>query len=1676
MEPLNNDNLAELLPHFHDQVSREFGTAASLLTDDPRRFWQQDPTMDPNKRPTGVTDVQWKAGIVMLEHQRSSHDKTADSATRLLGAMLADSPTALLSRDLVAYLRTRPHPFKANKYLPEEPDPLEKLILIYKALADKILSGHSAMITEIKAIKSLIETTLPADTPLSTFQDRWLTQYIRLKRHYGDSVSERFYANIAVNAMVAHDKLLADKMFTDVNSGKDMSTVDAVFAAAAQHRQVMELASGAGHTALVAVGKTQGGGEKSARSHDKTGGGGKSDWCSYCAATGGSAPQSHNTCGVDGEILCWKFLRRLHTDTEYAARMKQKAESSVSKVKKSTMYHTLQSTIDYISQYIKYSLAASHLDDSARTTHRTALVYDSGSDSNIMNDKRWFLRLTPIPTRHIKGIGGSISITHRGMTIFGSAYLAESLALSILSPHVVFDEQTGICSYDGSANKYTCRIKDVLINFERTADLRVPHATLEPTTDVGSLLSRSSSTVSKWCNALIAEESSDFDESGMYQETPIFRPTPRLLEKAKAARALHRSLNHPPNTTLGRSLRAGTITDTRVVASDLDLADKVFGACPDCTARKRHEVRGGQYQPAEFCGQHIRADIVHLRGLKGMKMPYHFCVDERSGAQWLDKLQGASQLSYNAAQVHKAQLKRISYFRAHGHTVRRFYYDDDKVVKATEQALGNQGVQLLQWPPRQHEPVAESHIRTLNADLRVLITSLPYVLPEALVPYAAQDICMTRRTLCNSQSGSESPHMIIEGEKPSAHAFHFSFGMLVNTHTDSSSQQSPNSLSCQGIIVSRDVNVNHKCEVYLLHTGEVVDRAIGISDIISLPYPPQLVTLINNLTSTPYISDALIEFPATVGDMARGMDDPYGNFVNSNRRANEQQQGQRSASRQRAKATATISPLEATLPSLVPMPPPPPLNATSSVSPALDTASEAVDNLSTTLPKRTPSTKRVHFRAGSPPPQSATAQYDLDAYTNETRTHKAGTPRTTQNSRKHDSIDVEPVEQAPISVEHSESTDTPSVTTQSSDTSSTGPQYNTRSKAISSTTLLAMHKSLGSDHFDKLLRIARRQANGANRAARQRDAHRLMCMFASLHEAAECRDSSHMLNVLLTLNETLDLGQEGEAAVKKEIRAILDHGSWKPKYDHELSKQQKYEAISSFLFGKRKLSGDLKGRLIQNGKQLPKREAYQNLFSPTSNPMTTMIHLGVAAHEKREHLFTADFPNAYLKVDRKEHDMPVEHTRLTGKLAKLICEVEPSFLPYMRNGILYCEIMKSVYGLTESAALWFKQLRDMLIAQGFQQQLQVDPCLFIHPKTKSAINVHVDDCLVSCKTKTENSRIRAFFEQHKCKVHEGKFTFLGMDIHHVLGKGVKVSMETFLKDKFSKWNVTGIEKYPHKPSLADLNDSSPPSKRREEFVNKVMTLLFAGIRARIDILLTVAILSQHCAAPTEKNFNDLEHLLRYVNGTMDKAIYLSPSSLDAHIYADSSFMLYPDRKGQTGIVVTLGPHGPCVGTRCAKQKMNVSSSTDGEVLTSFEGIPITRLVTALLRAFSYDHIPVLHQDNKSSIQMMEEGKSSSKHTKHFDMRLQVLNEMIRNAEMYVEYTPDTDMPADLFTKPITGKKWDTYMEALMHGELPKTVTSTWLASSQVSMATSRPSRGRARTSQLPNPTGESERS
>ena len=64
---------------------------------------------------------------------------------------------------------------------------------------------------------------------------------------------------------------------------------------------------------------------------------------------------------------------------------------------------------------------------------------------------------------------------------------------------------------------------------------------------------------------------------------------------------------------------------------------------------------------------------------------------------------------------------------------------------------------------------------------------------------------------------------------------------------------------------------------------------------------------------------------------------------------------------------------------------------------------------------------------------------------------------------------------------------------------------------------------------------------------------------------------------------------------------------------------------------------------------------------------------------------------------------------------------------------------------------------------------------------------------------------------------------------------------------------------------------------------------------------------------------------------------------------------------------------------------------------------------------------LLYQDNMSTMLMEKNGRqSSTKHTKHIDIRYFSVNDRVESGDLRIEHCPTLDMLADYFTKPLQG--------------------------------------------------------
>ena len=122
-----------------------------------------------------------------------------------------------------------------------------------------------------------------------------------------------------------------------------------------------------------------------------------------------------------------------------------------------------------------------------------------------------------------------------------------------------------------------------------------------------------------------------------------------------------------------------------------------------------------------------------------------------------------------------------------------------------------------------------------------------------------------------------------------------------------------------------------------------------------------------------------------------------------------------------------------------------------------------------------------------------------------------------------------------------------------------------------------------------------------------------------------------------------------------------------------------------------------------------------------------------------------------------------------------------------------------------------------------------------------------------------------------------------------------------------------------------------------------------------------------------------------------------------------------------------------LNTKCQKQKLNVKSSTEGEIVGVSDFLPNMIWSRMFLKEQGYViQENILYQDNQSSMKVILNGKQSSgQKTKHMDNRFFWIKDRITGEDIKVQYCPTSKMIADFFTKPLTGSLFVKMRDVVM---------------------------------------------
>jgi hypothetical protein len=152
-----------------------------------------------------------------------------------------------------------------------------------------------------------------------------------------------------------------------------------------------------------------------------------------------------------------------------------------------------------------------------------------------------------------------------------------------------------------------------------------------------------------------------------------------------------------------------------------------------------------------------------------------------------------------------------------------------------------------------------------------------------------------------------------------------------------------------------------------------------------------------------------------------------------------------------------------------------------------------------------------------------------------------------------------------------------------------------------------------------------------------------------------------------------------------------------------LTQEDKRKALRAINLIKEKRSGKIKGRAVADGSKTRKYIPREKATSPTIATTSLFTSLVIDTQEGRA-VHTFDIPGAYLHAKLPKNKQVL--LKLIGEFVDIMFKVNPEYLPYVRfefgKKVLYLRVLKAIYGMIESALLWYELFSTTLEKMGFE--------------------------------------------------------------------------------------------------------------------------------------------------------------------------------------------------------------------------------------------------------------------------------------------------------------------------------------------------------------------------------------
>ena len=497
-----------------------------------------------------------------------------------------------------------------------------------------------------------------------------------------------------------------------------------------------------------------------------------------------------------------------------------------------------------------------------------------------------------------------------------------------------------------------------------------------------------------------------------------------------------------------------------------------------------------------------------------------------------------------------------------------------------------------------------------------------------------------------------------------------------------------------------------------------------------------------------------------------------------------------------------------------------------------------------------------------------------------------------------------------------------------------------------------------------------------------------------------------------------------------------------------------------------------KARLVVRGFEQREGLEYGETFSATVRATSIRVILSLAARERM-----------------KLHQFDVEQAFLTASVGSEVIYVRPP--PGQERPGYVWRLKKALYGLKQASRLFQKHFSQILTKDLGMTRLKEDASIYVMTRRRANGRlvrlfacVYVDDIVVAYGDQEILDEFRSGLTSKIGIKDIGPLKYcLGMHVQqHPTNYTVSITQTGFIQDLLDRTGLGGDDvrkrKTPAPPGekLSQVDCPTTDEGKKEmmrapydTYRSIVGSLLYLTGATRPDIGFAVNQLARFVANPGMRQWNFLQHLLRYLAGTKEIGVHYCGNSVQGLIledekkrgywgedclpqpqlisesfhnnvmsYADADWATDPDSRRSTSGWVTMMNGGP-LSWRVKRQAVVATSSAESELYSLGDCFKEVRWLQKLLKELGFpqphrtpgrggataepgsrkNRGSVIFEDNTGCIQISQNNVFHNR-TKHVDTQWQFVLQYVEEGYVCVTHVGTKDQVADVMTKNVPG--------------------------------------------------------